>query len=161
MSDIQIIVTISTIVVAVIGAVLGVINTIHGLRKDKVKLKVRPCFMAHQDNILDVKLCVNVVNLSSFSVTIAVVGYIEKDSKSLRAAIMVPGPISTISSIPHRLSSREDILVDTHIELINDSILQVDKVFATTACNKTVMTRVKLSKNQLMDREKLKKQRKA
>lgn len=142
-----------SLVIGVTGAVLGIINTIHGLRKDKVKLKVRPWFMVPQDNPKDVHLCINVVNLGSFPVTVAVVGFTTKDSKQLRVAIMRPGALSN-ATVPHRLSSREDMLIEAADALSDEFLSKVKKVFATTACDETFYGTSKALKERIAEAEK-------
>lgn len=64
-----------TLAIAVLGAVLGVINTWHGLDKSRVKLKVRP---AHAIPVgganPNINFSIEVTNLGAFAVTICDVG---------------------------------------------------------------------------------------
>jgi hypothetical protein len=64
-----------TLSIAVLGAVLGLINTWHGLDKSRVKLKVRP---AHAIPVgaanPALTFCIEVTNLSAFAVTVYDVG---------------------------------------------------------------------------------------
>jgi hypothetical protein len=57
-----------TLALAVIGAVLGVINTVHALWKDRVRLKVTLCWWIGESSK---GLGVEVVNLSGFEITIS------------------------------------------------------------------------------------------
>lgn len=64
-----------TVAIASIGAVLGIINTWKGYDKDRPKLKIMPK-QAIPVGIGDTRrrLCIDVTNLSSFSLTVVEVG---------------------------------------------------------------------------------------
>jgi hypothetical protein len=64
-----------TLSIAVLGAVLGLINTWQGLDKSRVKLKVRPAHAIPVGNASPVlTFCIEVTNLSAFAVTVCDVG---------------------------------------------------------------------------------------
>lgn len=64
----------TTLGVAVLGAVLGVLNTWRMFRQDRVRLRVEPQIAAIRNRSL--RLCVEVTNLSNFEVTIAQVAFL-------------------------------------------------------------------------------------
>ena len=98
-----------TISCAVIGAVLGIINTWQGLNQRRVKLKVVPTTaypVNHGGEFAPEMGCIEVTNLSAFPVTVREVGFTDGDPrKKARAAI--PQPIG--GSLPHRLESRASV----------------------------------------------------
>jgi len=63
-----------TIAAALLGAVLGVMNTWNAIDQRRVRLRVRP---SHAITVPDgaLKFCVEVLNLSAFAVTITEVGF--------------------------------------------------------------------------------------
>lgn len=61
-----------TLAIATIGAVLGVLNTWRAFSSDRLVVKVRPLLAR---NGAAVHLCVEVVNLSAFAVTITHMGF--------------------------------------------------------------------------------------
>jgi hypothetical protein len=95
-----------TLSVALLGAILGVLNTWHAISRDQVNLRVVPRMAFGVGSVVDqrMRLCVEVVNLSAFAVTVDQVGFAIRDS-SLVLAQLVPilldgGPF------PRRLESR-------------------------------------------------------
>ena len=96
-----------TLAVAVLGAVLGIINTWHGLSRSRVKLKVVP---AHAIPIGDVDPSINfsieVTNLSEFAVTIREVGLFYEGTKIRRALVPI---ILDGGNWPRRLEPRTSV----------------------------------------------------
>jgi hypothetical protein len=95
-----------TLPLAVLGAVLGVINTWRGLDRDRVKLRVVPKIALAATPGLDPRprLCIEVTNLSTFAVTISEVGFLQRGTDH-RMALVQPilpdgGPF------PRRLEAR-------------------------------------------------------
>lgn len=97
-----------TLSIAVIGAILGIINTWHGLDKSRLKLKVRPAH-AVPVGLSDprVDFCISVTNLSSFAVTVEDVGFFFH-GKSSRASLITP-IIPDGGSWPRRLEPRSSV----------------------------------------------------
>ncbi len=75
-----------TLSIAVLGAVLGIINTWHSLDRSRVKLKVLPAHAIPVGGV-DPRLtfCIEVTNMSAFAVTAHDVGVFYHDTKA-RAA---------------------------------------------------------------------------
>lgn len=99
-----------TLSIAVLGAVLGLINTWLGLDKSRVKLRVRPMHaipVGSADPRLTV--CIEVTNLSVFAVTIDDVGFLLSGTKS-RAAYTQPVLIDG-GRWPRRLEPRSSVTV--------------------------------------------------
>lgn len=79
-----------TLAIAVLGAVLGLMNTWYALDRTRVKLRVRPKH-AFPVGAADPRLtfCIEVTNLSAFAVTIEETGVFYKGTES-RGAYAYP-----------------------------------------------------------------------
>lgn len=99
-----------TLAIAVLGAVLGVINTWHALDRTRVKLRVRPKH-AFPVGGFDSRLtfCIEITNLSAFAVTVEEAGVLYKGSNS-RDAYTQPVLIDG-GAWPRRLESRSSVTV--------------------------------------------------
>lgn len=117
-----------TIILATTGTVLGIINSVIQLNKNRVILKVIPksalLDKVHFNGELLTRamgmvnttgkeainkndcVCIEVINLSSFPVTISEVGFTLKHSKGLRIVMTKPITLNK-KSLPRRLDSRE------------------------------------------------------
>ena len=99
-----------TLSIAVLGAVLGIINTWHALDRSRVKLKVRPAHAIPVGGV-DPRLtfCIEVTNLSAFAVTVHDVGvfYRGTDQRGsfVQPVLMDGGPW------PRRLEPRSSVTV--------------------------------------------------
>jgi hypothetical protein len=99
-----------TFAIAVLGAVLGLVNTWHNLDKTRVKLAVRPKRAIPLGNV-DPRLtfCIEVTNLSSFAVTVSDVGVFYYGTKS-RGSII--NPVLLDGGVwPRRLEPRSSVTV--------------------------------------------------
>jgi hypothetical protein len=100
-----------TLGLAVIGAVLGVMNTWNAISQRRLQLRVRP---AHAIGAHGVRaFSIEVINLSAFAVTINDVGFIHGASRSkipARSAVLHPTLIDG-GPWPRRLESREAVSV--------------------------------------------------
>lgn len=99
-----------TLVIAVIGALLGIINTRHLLDQSKVKLKVLPK-RAIPVGATDprINFCIEITNLSAFPLTISEAGVMFAGSE-LRASLTNP-LFSDNSNWPKRLDPRTSVTV--------------------------------------------------
>jgi hypothetical protein len=99
-----------TLSIAVLGAVLGLINTWHGLDKSRAKLRVRP---AHAIPVgsspKSLTFCIEVTNLSSFPLTVCDVGVLYRGTAE-RGAVIAPVLVDG-GSWPRRLESRASVTV--------------------------------------------------
>ena len=99
-----------TLSIAVLGAVLGIINTWHALDRSRVKMKVRP---AHAIPVggADSRLtfCIEVTNLSTFAVTVSDVGVFYHGTNR-RGSFVHPVLIDG-GSWPRRLEPRSSVTV--------------------------------------------------
>ncbi len=99
-----------TLAIAVLGAVLGVINTWHGLDKSRVKLKVRPAHaipVGGANPLLN--FSVEVTNLSAFAVTVYDVGVFYHGTDK-RAPFVQPF-LADGGSWPRRLEPRSSVTI--------------------------------------------------
>lgn len=94
-----------TLAIAILGAVLGIINTWVGLSKEKVKLVVTPKHAIPIGGAPEnLQFCIEVVNLSAFPVTVSEAGifYRGTDKRSV-----IPNPVTSDGKpFPRRLESR-------------------------------------------------------
>lgn len=99
-----------TLAIALVGAVLGIINTWHGLDKARVKLKVRPAH-AIPVGAADpaINLCIQVTNLSAFAVTVHDVGVFHRRTTA-RSSFVMP-VLADGGSWPRRLEPRSSVTV--------------------------------------------------
>lgn len=99
-----------TFAIAVVGAVLGVINTRHALDKSRVKLRVVPKqVIPLGTSDATVSFCVEVTNLSDFAVTIDEVGFLRSGTER-RSAYVLP-LVTDGGPWPRRLESRSSVTV--------------------------------------------------
>ncbi|RLW62678.1 MAG: hypothetical protein B6D73_18285 [gamma proteobacterium symbiont of Stewartia floridana] len=126
-----------TLAIAVLGAVLGVINTWVGLSKEKVKLIVTPKHAIPVGGAPEhLEFCVEVVNLSAFPVTVSEVGvfYRGTDKRSV-----IPNPITSDGKpFPRRLESRSGVTLysEKPRPLVNGKRMKC--AFAKTDCGVVV-----------------------
>ncbi len=99
-----------TFAIAVLGAVLGIINTWHNLDKSRVKLKVRP---AHAIPVgaanPTINFSIEVTNLGAFAVTVCDVGVFFRGTDE-RASFIQPF-IADGGSWPRRLEPRSSVTI--------------------------------------------------
>ncbi len=121
-----------TLAIAVLGAVLGIINTWHGLDKSRVKLKVLPAhaipFGAVNPNL---KFCIGITNLSAFPITIEDAG-VFFDGTSNRGAIVNP-VFADGGNWPRRLEPRSTVTVYSQIPMSNEGH-RIKCAYAKTQC---------------------------
>jgi len=124
-----------TLIIACIGAVLGIINTWYTLRREKVKLRVTPLhtfFGDPEKGIL--KLGIEVVNLSLFSITVSEVGFRYK----IKGFNLLQIADYHGNSLPLRLKPRSShtFYIDPPEDLWNDNFDNYHFAYASTACGR-------------------------
>ena len=108
------IIQIVTFSIAVLGAVLGIINTWYNLDKNRVKLKVTPAHAIPVGGIDErLKFCVQITNLSSFPLTISDAGVFFTGTNS-RGSIINP-VFSDGGNWPKKLEPRTSVSVYSQI----------------------------------------------
>jgi len=134
---------VTTLIIAVIGAVcgilgavLGVIHTLHQLGKSRVRLRVVPK-QAHyvgRAGMSGPLMCIEVINLSDFPVTVSDVGFTSGTVKDARLAVIQP-ILHDGGSWPRRLDSRESVTVYCSQDLRYEKGLErVSRAYVQTDC---------------------------
>lgn len=135
----------------ILGAALGIINTWNQVSKNRLRLRVRPYLavvrqMGNGQNVAIARhsgepfppgavahLCVEVVNLSNFAVTISEIGF-GKPKLRDRRHIMIPFDRYG-DQLPKRLEPRESMSVYGAPEAeLSPSIARTAKAYARTSC---------------------------
>jgi hypothetical protein len=127
-----------TLSIAVLGAALGIINTWKSIDRDRLKLKVIPKHAIHIGDIIDqqIRFCIDIINLSTFPVTITEVGVLFHNTDE-RGVIINPIIIDG-GSFPRRLEPRTSFTVYSPYELQNEHGYKVKCAYATTDCGKRI-----------------------
>lgn len=99
-----------TLAIAILGAVLGLINTWHAIDKKRVKIRVRPKH-AIPVGAVDPRItfCIEITNLSEFAITVDEVGVFYNGTDNRGAytnPILIDG-----KSWPRRLEPRSSVTV--------------------------------------------------
>jgi hypothetical protein len=124
-----------TLSIAVLGAVLGVINTWHALDRSRVKLKVLPAHAIPSGGADPrIKFGIGVTNLSAFPVTISEVGVLYEGTNT-RGAIIQPLLVDG-GRWPRRLEPRSSVTVYGQAPESTPD-LRIRCAYATTECGHT------------------------
>ena len=134
-----------TLSVAVLGAVLGIINTWAALDRNKVKLKVIPMTGSRQGNLLTTSInagegktfiVIEVHNLSAFPVTISEVGFLYHGTR--RRGAMLGYEVVEGKRLPRRLDLHSSFSVFNYVEAIVESGVALGKIkcaYVKTDCD--------------------------
>ncbi len=132
------------LIIAVIGAVLGIVNFIISRSKDKVKLKVFPklsCFLENDlkestKTTVVSRVCIEVVNLSDFPVTVQEVGFTTNIyTEGGRLSFMDKKIAQEKGTLPKRMESRTSIVVyHPSPDIFKDSLEKITGAYASTQC---------------------------
>jgi hypothetical protein len=124
-----------TIICAVIGAVLGIINTYYAFVLRRVKLRVVPkvaCFFSQGQFGPDMG-CIEVTNLSTFPVTVSDVGFtINGDPRKNPRAQIIQPIVQDGGPWPRRLDARASVSV--YFQLLPLKQHNIKKAYALTDC---------------------------
>ena len=124
-----------TLSIAVLGAVLGVMNTWRAIDRDRVKLKVIPKQAIPVGNMIDqrIRLCIDVTNFSTFPLTITEVGVLYHGT-SRRGAVVNPIIIDG-GGFPRKLEPRTSFTAHMHPEALERTDGHLVKcAYAMTDC---------------------------
>ncbi|TAM42066.1 hypothetical protein EPN54_01410 [bacterium] len=142
--------------IAVVGAILGIINTVYAIDKDRIKLRVRPVFgyTVGAPHLKEKYIGVEIINLSIFPVSIAEAGFmLEKTTQ--RAAILNPLTHKGVISLPYKLPSREKITLYADYDYMIDDPYLIKCVYCATECG--LVTKGKSKAINHINEEKIKK----
>ncbi|WP_417424701.1 hypothetical protein [Hoeflea sp.] len=118
-----------TMAIAIIGAVLGILNTWFVIDQRRVRLRVRPAYAIARGGI---GFSIQVTNLSAFPLTVTEVGFVLPGKK--RAAITDPMFMDG-KEWPRRLEARESVTAYFDpTGLPKGKIKHIGKAYAQTAC---------------------------
>lgn len=133
----------ATLAIAVVGAVLGLINTWRTLSSDRVRLRVRirvTLTTLHRPAI-------ELVNLSTFPVTVIRAGWVEKRRPwALRNRLTRVTPADAmvgeeiLANTPFELLPRRPVVIKFESEASASKLLVHRRAFVTTACGTTAMS---------------------
>ena len=127
-----------TLAIAVLGAVLGVVNTIYALDRDRVKLRIvsKIATPVGPMGLGPDHVCSEVVNLSTFPLTINEVGF-KLSGTTRRLAITDPILVDG-GPWPRRLEPRSSVTVYAPAGIEHQPAFgHVADVYATTDCGET------------------------
>lgn len=118
-----------TLAIALLGAVLGILNTWVVVDQRRVRLRVSPAYALSVSNI---GFLIQVTNMSAFPLTITEVGFTLPDKK--RAVITEPVFLDG-GGWPRRLEARESVTAYFDpTTLPKGSVNRLGKAYAHTAC---------------------------
>jgi hypothetical protein len=101
---------VSTIAIALVGAVLGVVNTWASVDKSRIKLRVRPAHAIPSGGAPQhIGMSITVTNLSAFAVTVDEVGLFYRGTVN-RGAIITP-ILADDGKWPRRLEPRSSVTI--------------------------------------------------
>jgi len=121
-----------TLVIAILGAVLGIINTWYAVDTRRVKLKVVPKLAKFQPSNEE-SICVEIINLGGFPVTISEVGFFQIGTQS-RLTIIQPITFDD-GAFPRRLEPHSAFTVHTSNLIGNPFALRmISCAYAETQC---------------------------
>lgn len=124
-----------TLVIAALGAVLGLLNTWNTISARRVRLLVKTTFAYSLDDLdAPPMMGIEVINLSAFAVTVTEVGFLLLDSKSRATA--TPPLIIDGKPWPRRLEARE--AVSTYLHRPDGERRRVKAAYAHLASGETI-----------------------
>lgn len=124
-----------TLSIAVLGAGLGVINTLRLIYRDRVKLKVVPKRAIPVGKMIDkrIRLCIDVTNLSTFPLTITEVGVLYHGTD--KRGVVVNPVIRDGGGFPRKLEPRTSLTTYMRPEALEQTDGHLVKLaYASTDC---------------------------
>lgn len=121
-----------TLAIAVLGAVLGIINTIHSLNRDRILLKIIPKWIIVPSGRY---LGIEIVNLSYIAVVVEEVGFsLTRTIKGERIPLLNPVVLDG-GPFPRRLEPRYSMTVVASKELLKSKeFRRIKFAYAGTSC---------------------------
>jgi hypothetical protein len=126
-----------TIVLASLGAVLGVLNTWRAYDKDRPKIRVSPRKVIPVGPTVDprARLAIEVTNLSWFPLTVSEVGVLFRGTSE--RGVVIDLVLNDGGSFPRRLESRASFMAYLHPEAFASAQHRVRAAYAKTDCGLT------------------------
>lgn len=129
-----------TMATASVGAVLGIVNTINSLWRDRLRVRVKAesmVLLGQGSGSQRHVVAVFVTNLSTVPITISGVGLHLKGSKSM---LMFMRPLSSKgTTLPYRLEARDSEVFYSNESIYKDQeLMSVDYSYAQTGCGKLI-----------------------
>lgn len=122
-----------TLAIAVLGAVLGLVNTWHALDRSRVKLRVLPKHAVPIGSADPrISFCIEITNLSAFAVTIEETGVLYRGTES-RGAYVQPILLDS-GGWPRRLEPRSSVTVYGQPPSLTKQGHRPKCAYARTAC---------------------------
>ncbi len=128
-----------TLAIAVLGAALGILNTWQSYDRDRIKLRVVPKIAFGVGPMMDSRNwpCIEIINRSSFPVSISQVGFLLKQAN--KRLISLEPTLSDRGQLPKRLESRSSISVYFDPSFAKEpNFKAVTCAFAETQCGTVV-----------------------
>jgi hypothetical protein len=124
---------------ALLGAGLGIINTWAAVNQRRVKLRVRPSHAIAISNGAR-GVSVDIVNLSSFAVTVQEVGFVPSGARGrLPGRMVVPHPLTSDGKpFARRLEPREAVTVYLDYEDLRGKGRMMGRAYVRTLCDEMV-----------------------
>jgi hypothetical protein len=128
MQNITLITAIAGLVFGFLGAVLGIINTVRAINRDRVRLKVRPVWTFHADGHF---VSIEAVNIGYVAVTVAEVVFTLKSKEHSKLTFL---PYAG-AQLPHRLEARTAVTIYAKPGLeYNAAFKDAKRAYVRTAC---------------------------
>ena len=124
-----------TLAIAILGAVLGIINTWRAIDRDRVRLRVVPQHAIPVGPGMDkrVRMCIEVTNLSTFPLTIAEVGVLFRGTE--KRGVVVQPIILDAGQFPRRSEARTAFSAYLSPDaFLSHGAAQIRCAYAKTAC---------------------------
>lgn len=131
---VTLITAIAGLVFGFLGAVLGVLNTWRAILRDRVRVKVTPVWYHHVESGTE-GMGVEIINLSSFEITVSHVGFTMRGGEEHLA--LLNGTL-TMERLPQRMKPLTRFTARVGSDTLqNPKFAEVRKAYAKTDCGRT------------------------
>lgn len=124
-----------TLAIAILGAVLGIMNTWRSFDRDRIRLRVSPrwAIFTYPESGTSTRFCIEITNLSYMPITVSQVGFELRKKKDM-IFIFIPDFFDG-GTMPRRLEPRTSFVayMKPHAEE-DKAMADVKCAFARTAC---------------------------
>lgn len=122
-----------TIGIALLGAVLGVMNTWNAMNQQRVRVRVTPNYVTSMDGS-PIGIAIEAINLSAFALTIKEIGFKSGRGKVPLLAAQFPDG----ASLPLRLAPRESVSAMIGLRDFGVQSVRLGDAYVRTACGRTI-----------------------